>query len=74
MAIGKKGKNARLAVKLTGKKIDIKTQSDVEAAGIDWKLAMIEFAAEQQRLAREKAAAKLMEEMAAQAEEETVEE
>ncbi|MBQ7889225.1 MAG: transcription termination/antitermination protein NusA [Erysipelotrichaceae bacterium] len=74
LAIGKKGKNARLAVKLTGKKIDIKTQSDVEASGIDWKLAMIEFAAEQQRLAREKAAAKLMEEMAREAEEEAVEE
>ena len=75
LAIGKKGKNARLAVKLTGKKIDIKTRTEVEENGIDWKMAMIEFAAEQQRLAREKAAAKLMEEMEAQAEEveETVE-
>lgn len=75
LAIGKKGKNARLAVKLTGKKIDIKTRTEVEENGIDWKMAMIEFAAEQQRLAREKAAAKLMEEMAAKAEEveETVE-
>lgn len=73
LAIGKKGKNARLAVKLTGKKIDIKTVTDVEAAGIDWKLAMIEFAAEQQRIAREKAAAKLMEEMALKAEEEQAE-
>lgn len=36
LAIGKKGKNARLAVKLTGKKIDIKSKSDVEDAGIDW--------------------------------------
>ena len=76
LAIGKKGKNARLAVKLTGKKIDIKTRTDVEESGIDWKMAMIEFAAEQKRLAREKAAAKMMEEMAAKAEEveETVEE
>jgi len=76
LAIGKKGKNARLAVKLTGKKIDIKTRTEVEENGIDWKLAMIEFAAEQQRLAREKAAAKRLEELAAQAEEaeETVEE
>ena len=75
LAIGKKGKNARLAVKLTGKKIDIKTRTDVEESGIDWKMAMIEFAAEQQRQAREKAAAKLMEEMAEAAEEveETVE-
>ena len=37
LAIGKRGKNARLAVKLTGCKIDIKAVSDVEAAGIDWK-------------------------------------
>ena len=76
LAIGKKGKNARLAVKLTGKKIDIKTRTDVEESGIDWKMAMIEFAAEQKRQAREKAAAKMMEEMAAKAEEveETVEE
>lgn len=75
LAIGKKGKNARLAVKLTGKKIDIKTRTDVEESGIDWKMAMIEFAAEQKRQAREKAAAKMMEEMAAKAEEveETVE-
>lgn len=36
LAIGKKGKNARLAVKLTGKKIDIKSKTDVEEAGIDW--------------------------------------
>lgn len=75
LAIGKKGKNARLAVKLTGKKIDIKTRTDVEESGVDWKMAMIEFAAEQKRQAREKAAAKMMEEMAAKAEEveETVE-
>ncbi len=76
LAIGKKGKNARLAVKLTGKKIDIKTRTEVEENGIDWKLAMIEFAAEQQRIAREKEAARKLEEMASQAEEteETVEE
>ena len=30
LAIGKKGKNARLAVKLTGRKIDIKTRADIE--------------------------------------------
>lgn len=36
LAIGKKGKNARLAVKLTGKKIDIKSKSDMEELGIDW--------------------------------------
>lgn len=37
LAIGKKGKNARLAVKLTGCKIDIKSVSDMEKMGIDWK-------------------------------------
>ncbi|MCI8272402.1 MAG: transcription termination/antitermination protein NusA [Erysipelotrichaceae bacterium] len=37
LAIGKKGKNARLAVKLTGNKIDIKSETDMAAAGIDWK-------------------------------------
>jgi transcription termination/antitermination protein NusA len=38
LAIGKKGKNARLAVKLTGCRIDIKTISDVEKSEIDWKI------------------------------------
>lgn len=36
LAIGKRGKNARLAVKLTGSKIDIKSESDVNAMGVDW--------------------------------------
>ena len=36
-AIGKRGKNARLAVKLTGRKIDIKAESEVNEAGIDWR-------------------------------------
>lgn len=52
LAIGKRGKNARLAVKLTGNKIDIKAESDVDAAGIHWKeIAMKqreEFLARQQ--------------------------
>lgn len=37
LAIGKRGKNARLAVKLTGNKIDIKSETDVDALGIGWK-------------------------------------
>lgn len=37
LAIGKRGKNARLAVKLTGSKIDIKAETDVNAANINWK-------------------------------------
>ena len=36
LAIGKKGKNARLAVKLTGRKLDIKSESDMQALGIDY--------------------------------------
>jgi transcription termination/antitermination protein NusA len=34
LAIGKRGQNARLAAKLTGWKIDIKSESDARAAGI----------------------------------------
>lgn len=37
LAIGKRGKNARLAVKLTSNKIDIKSESDVNEMDIDWK-------------------------------------
>ena len=52
LAIGKRGKNARLAVKVTGNKIDIKAETDVDAAGINWKeIAMKqreEFLARQQ--------------------------
>ena len=52
LAIGKRVKNARLAVKLTGNKIDIKAETDVDAAGINWKeIAMKqreEFLARQQ--------------------------
>lgn len=36
LAIGKKGKNARLAVKLTGRKIDIKTRAEIEEMGYDY--------------------------------------
>lgn len=36
LAIGKKGKNARLAVKLTGKKIDIKTPAALTELGINY--------------------------------------
>ena len=34
LAIGKKGQNARLAAKLTGWKIDIKSETDAAEAGI----------------------------------------
>ena len=36
LAIGKKGQNARLAAKLTGWKIDIKSESDASEQGIDF--------------------------------------
>lgn len=34
LAIGKRGQNARLAAKLTGWKIDIKSETDAKALGI----------------------------------------
>lgn len=43
LAIGKKGKNARLAVKLTDHKIDIKTREELEKQGRDYE-AMLEAA------------------------------
>ncbi|MBP3853482.1 MAG: transcription termination/antitermination protein NusA [Erysipelotrichaceae bacterium] len=36
LAIGKKGKNARLAVRLTGRKIDIKSESEMIEKGVDY--------------------------------------
>ncbi|NLH63799.1 MAG: transcription termination/antitermination protein NusA [Erysipelotrichaceae bacterium] len=36
LAIGKRGKNARLAVKLTNHKIDIKTRAEIEEMGMDY--------------------------------------
>lgn len=42
LAIGKRGKNARLAVKLTGSKIDIKAETDANMANIDWKQIAIQ--------------------------------
>lgn len=75
LAIGKKGKNARLAVKLTGSKIDIKSTSDVEAMGIDWKTISLQQQEESQRIANEaraKAQVELFEESKRQQENEKV--
>ncbi|MDD7281152.1 transcription termination factor NusA [Floccifex sp.] len=36
LAIGKRGKNARLAVKLTNRKIDIKSESEMNELGVDY--------------------------------------
>ncbi|MDO5439923.1 MAG: transcription termination factor NusA [Erysipelotrichaceae bacterium] len=54
VAIGKKGKNAKLAVKLTNRKIDIKTQSEINELGIDVDQAVLEFKADQARIIKEK--------------------
>ena len=63
LAIGKKGKNARLAVKLTNRKIDIKTKAELEAMGKNYDelvaLAQMKqdtIRAEQERKAAKKAA------------------
>lgn len=71
LAIGKRGKNARLAVKLTGSKIDIKSESDVNAAGIDWKTIAMEQRAEflrKQEEQKEKMQAAHFEEVSIQSE------
>ena len=54
IAIGKKGKNAKLAVKLTNRKIDIKTESEIAELGIDVDNAVLEFKADQARIIKEK--------------------
>ena len=71
-AIGKKGINARLAVKILNCKIDIKTQSDVEAEGIDWYNEMMAFSAKMEAIRKQKAIeeARKAEEEKAKAEEE----
>lgn len=68
LAIGKKGKNARLAVRLTGMKIDIKSCSDIEAEGRDWNREAQAFSLEQEAKIVERKARKLAEERAKQAE------
>jgi N utilization substance protein A len=64
LAIGKKGKNARLAVRLTGLRIDIKSRAEVEEQGIDWKRLAQEHALELETKLLEKKAQKLAEEQA----------
>lgn len=45
LAIGKRGKNARLAVRLTKQRIDIKSQSEANSEGINYIGLMAEFEA-----------------------------
>ena len=61
LAIGKRGKNARLAVKLTNHKIDIKTLRELEEMGIDYESLKAqaeekkaEYAREAERKAQER--------------------
>lgn len=54
LAIGKRGKNARLAVKLANRKIDIKTLSSVNDLGVDLAKKVKEFKDDQQRIQAEK--------------------
>lgn len=61
VAIGKRGKNAKLAVKLTNRKIDIKTESEVAEMGLDIENLVLEFKADQVRIAKEKEQKKFLE-------------
>ena len=54
VAIGKRGKNAKLAVKLTNRKIDIKTESEINELGIDVVSEMEKFNEDQLRIKKEK--------------------
>lgn len=56
LAIGKKGQNARLAYKLTGYRIDIRSQSELDELGIDWRGYVEEMHREyEEKKARERA-------------------
>lgn len=55
LAIGKKGKNARLAVKLTNMKIDIKTKEELVEQGVDFDKLMFDYQVEQEKFKREMA-------------------
>lgn len=47
LAIGKKGINAQLASELLAKKVDIKTATALEDAGIDWQAEMAQYIAKE---------------------------
>lgn len=61
VAIGKRGKNAKLAVKLTNRKIDIKTQSEINELNIDVDKLVEEFKEDQIRIAKEREQKKFLE-------------
>lgn len=53
LAIGKRGKNARLAVKLINRNIDIKTRRDIEDMGMDYDDLIEEAEARREEIRRE---------------------
>ena len=53
LAIGKRGKNARLAVKLINRNIDIKTRRDIEDMGMDYDALIEEAEARREEIIRE---------------------
>jgi len=61
VAIGKQGKNAKLAVKLTNRKIDIKTASEIAELGIDVQYEVTRFKQDQARIIKEKEMKKFQE-------------
>ena len=61
VAIGKGGKNAKLAVKLTDRKIDIKSESAIAELGIDVEKEEEIFREDQLRIAKEKEIKKFQE-------------
>lgn len=61
IAIGKRGKNVKLAYKLTNRKIDIKTQSQINEMNLDVDQLVLEFKADQARIVKEKEQKKFQE-------------
>ena len=68
LAIGKRGKNARLAVKLTNHKIDIKTREELEDMGLDYDELVVAAEARKEQM-RKEAARREIERMEAEARE-----
>lgn len=68
LAIGRRGKNARLAVRLTKQRIDIKSVSEMKEAGVDYMAKMAEY--EEELQAEKEERAKRLEETMAKIKEE----
>lgn len=61
LAIGRRGKNARLAVRLTNMKIDIKTREELEEKGLNLDKMIFDFEVEQEKKRREESSKNLEE-------------